>query len=238
MQRFLLQTDVLGNEEIILKDEEIIYQLTKVLRAKINDQVIFFDGKTFCDYIYKIQSIDKKNIIFSFVSQQQKLPESKGIHLYQALPNKIDKIEDIIQKWTEVGYSHFCFFRSERSQDIYISENKITRFEKIIQEASEQSGRNIVPHLSFCDNIEIQNIKGQNIFFHTDREWSQKLSDISFDLSCDINIFVGPEWGFSPKENDIFLQNNFTKVYLGNNILRTQTTWIVVWFYILQSNQK
>jgi 16S rRNA U1498 N3-methylase RsmE len=66
MQRFLLQTDVLAQEEIILKDEEIIYQLTKVLRAKINDQVIFFDGKTFCDYVYKIQSIDKKNIIFLF----------------------------------------------------------------------------------------------------------------------------------------------------------------------------
>lgn len=238
MQRFLLQTDVLAQEEIILKDEEIIYQLTKVLRAKINDQVIFFDGKTFCDYVYKIQSIDKKNIIFSFVSQQQKLPESKGVHLYQALPNKIDKIEDIIQKWTEVGYTHFCFFRSERSQDIYISENKITRFEKIIQEASEQSWRNIIPHLSFCDSLETQDIKGQNIFFHTDGEWSQKLSDILFDLSCDINIFVGPEWGFSSKENDRFLQNNFIKVYLGNNILRTQTTWVVVWFYILQNNTK
>ena len=238
MQRFLLQTDVLSQEEIILKDEEIIYQLTKVLRAKINDQVIFFDGKTFCDYVYKIQSIDKKNIIFSFVSQQQKSPESKGIHLYQALPNKIDKIEDIIQKWTEVGYTHFCFFRSERSQDIYISENKITRFEKIIHEASEQSWRNIIPRLSFCDSLDIQNIKGQNIFFHTDGEWSQKLSDISFDLSCDINIFVGPEWGFSSKENDRFLQNNFIKVYLGNNILRTQTTWVVVWFYILQNNTK
>lgn len=238
MHRFLLQTDVLGNEEIILKDEEIIYQLTKVLRAKINDQVIFFDGKTFCDYVYKIQSIDKKNIIFSFVSQQQKLPESKGVHLYQALPNKIDKIEDIIQKWTEVGYTHFCFFRSERSQDIYISENKITRFEKIIQEAVEQSGRNIVPQLHFLDVLDILSIKWQNIFFHTDADLSKKMSDISFDFSSEINIFVGPEWGFSSKENDIFLQNNFTKVYLGNNILRTQTTWIVVWFYILQNNQK
>lgn len=238
MQRFLLETDILEQEEIILKDEEIIYQLIKVLRAKPTDQVIFFDGQTFCDYIYEIKSIDKKNIIFSFISKQEKKEEFKGLSLYQSLPNKIDKIEDIIQKWTEIWYSHFYFFRSERSQDIYISENKILRFKKIIQEAVEQSWRNIIPQLHFLDNLDILNIKWQNIFFHTDVELSQKLSDISFDFSSEINIFVGPEWGFSPKENDIFLQNNFMKVYLGNNILRTQTTWIVVWFHILQNNTK
>lgn len=238
MQRFLLKTTVLGNDEIILQDEEIIYQLVKVLRAKNTDQVIFFDGENFFDYVYEIKSIDKKNIIFSFISKQEKKEEFVWLNLYQSLPNKIDKIEDIIQKWTEIWYSHFCFFRSERSQDIYISENKILRFEKIIREAVEQSGRNRVPEITFLDVLDITKIKWQKIFFHTDEMGAEKLSDIAFDFSSQINIFVGPEGWFSSKENDIFLQNNFLKAYLGNNILRTQTTGMVVWFYILQTNKK
>jgi 16S rRNA U1498 N3-methylase RsmE len=48
--------------------------------------------------MYEIRSIDKKNIIFTFVSKIQKEIEAKKLNLYQSLPNKIDKIEDIIQK--------------------------------------------------------------------------------------------------------------------------------------------
>lgn len=236
MQRFFLETSVLWESEIILKDEEIIYQLVKVLRVQNGEQVIFFDGKDFFDYMYEIRSIDKKNIIFTFVSKIQKEIEAKKLNLYQSLPNKIDKIEDIIQKWTEIWYSKFYFFRSERSQDLKISDNKILRFQNIIREASEQSGRNIIPEIHFLEKLDITQISGENIFFHTDTENTKKLWDISVDFHKEINIFVGPEWGFSPKENDIFLKHHFTKVYLGNNILRTQTTGIVVWFYILQKN--
>ncbi len=234
MQRFFLQTFYLWEKELILQDEEIIYQLVKVLRSKSWDQVIFFDGKTLFDYVYEVRSIDKKNIIFVFVSKIEKFQEQKILNLYQSLPNKIDKIEDIIQKWTEIWYNNFYFFRSERSQDLKLSENKVLRFEKIIQEASEQSGRNIIPQIYFLEKLNLSDMKGKNIFFHTDKNTSQKLSDISFDFSQEINIFVGPEWGFSQKENDEFLKNNFLKIYLGNNILRTQTTGVVTWFYILQ----
>lgn len=234
MQRFFLQTFYLWEKELILQDEEIIYQLVKVLRSKSWDQVIFFDGKTLFDYVYEVRSIDKKNIIFVFVSKIEKFQEQKILNLYQSLPNKIDKIEDIIQKWTEIWYNNFYFFRSQRSQDLKLSENKVLRFEKIIQEASEQSGRNIIPQIYFLEKLNLSDMKGKNIFFHTDKNTSQKLSDISFDFSQEINIFVGPEWGFSQKENDEFLKNNFLKIYLGNNILRTQTTGVVTWFYILQ----
>lgn len=235
MQRFFLETSVLWESQIILKDEEIMYQLVKVLRVQNGEQVIFFDGKDFFDYVYEITSVDKKNIIFSFVSKIEKDKEVKTLNLYQSLPNKIDKIEDIIQKWTEVWYAKFYFFRSERSQDVKLSESKIVRFQKIIKEASEQSGRNIIPEIYFLDKLDILKISWENIFFHTDSENTKKISDISVDFHKEINIFVGPEGGFSPKENDIFLKNNFIKIYLGNNILRTQTTGIVVWFYILQN---
>lgn len=234
MQRFLLKTSHLWEKQIILDDEEIVYQLVKVLRSKTWDEVLFFDYNNFTDFKYKISSIDKKNIIFSLLEKIQKPKEDYNIILFQALPNKIDKIEEIINAWTQVWYREFNFFRSERSQDLKISENKLERFRKIVSESSELSNRNIVPEINFLDQVILKNISGTKIFFHTDSEKSEKLKDLNLDFSKEINVFIWPEWWFSPKENEEFLKNDFIKVNLWNNILRTEVAPVVVWFYILQ----
>jgi 16S rRNA (uracil1498-N3)-methyltransferase len=62
------------------------------------------------------------------------------VSLYQALPNKYEKIEYILQKGVEVGISKFVFFRSDRSQKLLLSPAKIERFAAIAREAVEQCG--------------------------------------------------------------------------------------------------
>ncbi|MBW7954936.1 16S rRNA (uracil(1498)-N(3))-methyltransferase [Candidatus Gracilibacteria bacterium] len=233
MQRFYLNTDILGINEFILKDEEIIYQLSKVLRAKKGEKIIFFDGINLTDFIYEINLIEKKSIILNFVSKINKENIKKDLNLYQALPNKLDKIEEIIQKGTEIGYNNFYFYKSNRSQNIQLSPNKLVRLEKIIKEATEQSNRNTIPKIIFLTKLDLINIIGENIFFHTNLDNSKKLSELSLNFTKKINIFVGPEGGFDEKENEIFLKNKFIKINLGNNILRTENTPIVVGFYIL-----
>ncbi len=235
MQRFFIQTDLLWQKEIILNDSEIIFQLTKVLRSKISDEVLFFDWQTFFDYKYKINSIDKKHIIFSLVEKTVKESEEKKLVLFQALPNKIDKIEEIINSWTQVWFSEFNFFRSERSQDLKLTENKIERFKKIIIESSELSNRNIIPKINFLEKLDFTKITWEKIFFHTDLNNAIKLKDLNLDITQNINIFIWPEWGFSPKENDEFIKNWCKKVNLWSHILRTQVAPIVVWFFICQN---
>lgn len=233
MQRFYLNTDILWNDEFILKDEEIIYQLNKVLRAKIWDEVIFFNWISLIDFKYKINLIDKKSIIFSFISKIAKDFTNKDLDLYQALPNKLDKIETIIQKWTEIWYNNFYFYKSNRSQNLSLSLNKILRLEKIIKESVEQSNRNTIPKLYFLEKINLKDILWESVFFHTDLKNSKKINEINLDFTKKINIFVWPEWWFDEKENNLFLENNFIKINLWNNILRTENTPIVVGFYIL-----
>lgn len=62
------------------------------------------------------------------------------MHLYQALPNKLEKLEYIIQKSCEVGYQSITFFQAERSQILVLSESKKQRLQKIAIEAIEQCG--------------------------------------------------------------------------------------------------
>jgi 16S rRNA (uracil1498-N3)-methyltransferase len=235
MQRLFLPLINNENTVVITNSSPIYNQLTKVLRCKLSDEIIFFDWKKNLDLIYKIESITKQSIAFKLQKTVEKLDNSKiNINLYQSIPNKQEKIEYIIQKWVEVWYNSFCFFKSERSQNLKINENKIDRFKKIITEAVEQSGRNVLPELHFLEKIDLKSTKWQNIYFHTDKNKAKKLKELNIK-EWKINIFIWPEWGFSDNEIDIFDKTWFQKVNLWDSILRTETAWIVVWFYLLEN---
>lgn len=234
MQRFLFDTSDIWNDTLILQDKELLNQITKVLRSSVWDSFIFFNWEDYFDYKYSLSSFDKKNMIFKLESKIQKFVVQKNINLYQSLPNKLDKLELILQKWVEVWYKDFYIFKASRSQKLFISDNKIERLNKIIKEATEQSWRNTKPNLIFIDKVDLSNIKGQNIFFHTQNNNSISLKDIELDLKNTINVFVWPEWWFSDDEVESFTKNDFKQVYLWKNILRTETASIWVWFYINQ----
>ena len=237
MHRFYNPDFSIWEKNINIKDKNFLNQLIKVLRVKNWDKIILFNSIDNFDYLYEISSLEKKNILLSKIEKIEKKQEKKfEINLYQALPNKLSKIELILQKWVEVAIDNFYFFPACRSQKLIISENKKERLKKIIIEAVEQSWQNKIPKLIFLEkNFSLDfPWKNLNLFFHTKNNNSKLLKDINIKNYENINIFIWPEWGFSEKEIKNFLEKNFIQIYLWKNILRTETTWIVVWFFINQ----
>ncbi len=237
MQRFYFPDLEKVDDNIVLKNSEILNQLIKVLRVKKWVELSFFNGIDNIDFIFKIISIDKREI---YLEKQWELENNSEIdfdlNIFWALPNKLDKIEYIIQKWVEVGVTGFYFFKSERSQKLLLSPNKIERLNKIIIEAVEQSCRSRVPELIIEDNISLEDFKdNENILFHTQDENSSSLKELVLDYNKWINLFVWPEGGYSPEEIDIFKNLWFKKVHLWNRILRTETTWVVASFFLIQN---
>lgn len=123
----------------------------------------------------------------------------------------------------EVGVQEFIFFRSERSQKLVINERKIERFREIVREATEQCGGNKVPTITFLESIIPLPSDGLSYVFHTEDTDSKPISSIDKESSI-INLFVGPEGGFSPVEISFSQENNIQKIHLGARILRTETT--------------
>lgn len=237
MQRFYIRELNTTDFTFILNDIQIIHQLTKVLRIKVWEKVIFFDWNDNYDYIFQVKKIDKKDIILEQVWRNENNSEvAFELNLYQSMPNKQEKIEYIIQKWVEVWIKNFVFFRSERSQKLIISDNRLDRFTKIAIEAIEQSWRSYIPEIVFLDKLEFSLLKNdENIFFHTDPVNSILLKNLELNYSKNINIFVWPEGWFSDdeiKKMDILW---FKKSHLWDRILRTETTWIVTSFFIIQN---
>lgn len=231
MQRFY-KTDL--SDDFFINDKNFINQIVKVLRAKEWENFIFFDGKIQKDFIYKLEKIEKNKIFFTKIDEITKNSEINfDLNLFASLPNKIEKIEFIVQKATEIGVSNFYFWKSERSQKIFLNENKIERIKKIILEAVEQSGRNKIPEFKIFEKIDLEKIDWKNIFLHTKNENSKNLKDI--DFSPKINIFTWPEWWFSVEEIEFFEEKNWERIYLWDRILRTETAGIATSFFIIQN---
>ena len=252
MQRFYIP-HFKKEDEFLLNDKDtprtfptghIFHQLVKVLRVRKLEKIILFNWIDNLDLVFQITEINKKNIKLKFIEEVEKETELNfELNLYQALPNKLEKIEYILQKWVEVWFRKFVFYRSERSQKLIISDKKEERLKKIIIEAVEQSWRSFVPEFDLTSSsfpLE-EREKNVDIFLHTKNNNSQNLSQFinifstkGFSPLQNINIYIWPEWGFSEKEIEYFEKNNFSRIHLWNRILRTETAWVVVGFTLWQ----
>lgn len=207
--------------------------LIRVLRSKIGDDIIIFDGKG-SSYRAVIKSITMKDVLAEVIEFMQSDTESTfNIILIQGLL-KGEKMELVIQKTTELGVKEIIPAITTRSQ--VRDTNKISRWKKVAEDASRQSGRTEVPDIH-------QLIPFRDIFSDTSlykpyfrrckgllfwEEGGKELSRVKENLEeCpSLMIAIGPEGGFTREEVKIAESNGFIIASLGNRILRAETAAI------------
>ncbi len=219
MQLFITNQYTLQGNQIIIHDERVLYQSSKVLRYTSGDDFSLQDKQT--RYTVSIDARDKKSLQGIITDTQSQVWKLTSTTLVIAMTNKWDKIELICQKATEIGISNIIIRTSKRSVIQIISDTKLERVQTICLEAAEQSYNRIVPQISICKNIkELPKwyIAYQDgILHHTiwHNAWSPD------------TIIVWPEGGFEPSELQYFQDNQFPMVKLGDTIFRTETAAII-----------
>jgi len=210
------------------------------LRKKIGDVVFLFDGKG-NEYEAEIVKINESQIEFKIISTTQKDIEiATKINLYQSIP-KFKKFDFIIEKATELGVSKIIPVISERTQYSIPSESrnfsKLSRWQKIALSASKQSGRSVITEISaiknFKDALESLSIDSEKSLsiIPWECEENTNLKNILRTMNQEIrtiNLFIGPEGGFSSSEINIAQKCGVIPVSLGKRILRTETAPIFV----------
>lgn len=230
MQRFYITSPL--SIDITLTDADIVHQLTRVMRVGVWDEIVLFDGDG-SEYLYSIETITKKSITLRGIGRQFPATEpKKSITLYQALPNKLEKIEYILQKWVEVGIRRFVFFRSDFSQKLVISDAKQSRLISIAREALEQCGGLIMPEIVFDGNMPVPHSDERHITLDT-TGISLKMQEMPKNEA--ISLWVGPEGGWSPKEREKMKDNGFIFARFGERVLRTETAGVVVSFALFHA---
>jgi len=217
----------------------ITHQIVHVLRLQPGDEVTVLDGQGKA-YQVCLGALDPE-ILQAKILRVGENPIVLPLRIALFFPlSKRDKVEWILQKGTEVGVSAFYPFISDRSlvQDITLPDRKMTRWQSIIREAAEQSGRAILPDFHTPQNLS-SILSAEKGSFRLDAALvaavgagisplGLQLDRILKESSCHaLGLFIGAEGGFSDRELDTFRNAGHPLVSLGDTVLRMETAAIV-----------
>lgn len=224
--RIILPKEEIISEKITISGEKARY-LISVLRCIPGDDLQIFDGEGSV-YKSKISGIDNKKVILDIQEKSCCNSESNlNLILIQSIL-KGEKMDFVIQKATELGVNEIIPVVAERSQ--VRQTRKISRWRKIAEEASKQSGRAFVPVIHEFKNItDIFNSNKLNgiIFYEGGgislSEAIRLIKSESNILSQPFYVCIGPEGGFAEQEVKLAAEKGLVAVFLGKRVLRAET---------------
>lgn len=214
-------------EVVVITDGSVLNQWKNVFRYTQGVLVILFNGDG-NEYTYSIDSITSASCNLTLLSHSPSYIPTKKVTLYLSLIKK-DNFELVVQKVTELGVTNIVPIMSSRSEKKNLNEERLS---KITVEASEQCGRGDVPTVSPIITLskalgEIKNKESSFVLQMGGTPFSDtKLQEI-VKGSSDVNLFIGPEGGWSTDEEEIFNNLDISSVSLGNTVLRAETAAIV-----------
>lgn len=229
LNRFFGNFEFLG-KTIRIADAEILNQLKNVLRLKSGAEIILCDGKM-NEALCMIADFGKDFIDLNILEiNKNKSEPEKEIILYCSILKK-ENFELVVQKAVEIGVKKIVPIISAHTVKLGI---KPDRLEKIIREASEQSGRGILPVLSEVLDFEkaVSGAKTNdfNLFFDASGKDFSEMKLLPENNK--IGIFIGPEGGWSEEEIELAKKSGFQIASLGKLVLRAETAAIVASYLI------
>ena len=231
MHRFY-HSNPLGLNQIITLDEFASHHALRVMRVKVNDFLILFNGDGF-EYRGRVSDINKKTINVEILSKEKNNSESPiNINLFQSISSN-EKMDMVIQKATELGVSSIQPIFTSRSTiklSLDRTKKRLIHWKQVSISACEQSGRSKIPTIK--SPIEFDQISegiktnSLNLLLHPDN--LEESSNLPNEYSGDINVFIGPEGGFSQDEVLLLKKQNCINIKLGPRILRTETAPLAI----------
>jgi len=201
-------------------DKTQSHYISKVMRIKVGENFILFNQSG--EYKAKVENLVKGFVEFSIVKKLRSADASKEIWL-AFTPIKLNYLNLMIQKATELGVTKFMPIITERTIVRKINEKRIR---KIIIEASEQSNRLNLPELDKLKNLDefIKENAQTTVIFGDLNSNNKKINIKGSDPIC---ILIGPEGDFSLKEREnISKLKKIIPLNINQNILRSETAAI------------
>jgi len=201
-------------------DKSQSHYLTKVMRIGAGQNFSLFNKSG--EWEAKMENINKGIVEFSITKKLRSSENEKEIWL-AFTPIKLNYLNLMIQKATELGVTRFIPILTERTVVRKFNEKRIN---KIITEASEQSNRLNLPALDKLTKLNdfLKSNQNTNIIFGDLNTENNKLDIKNKNPLC---IVIGPEGDFSAKERESILKlKNIIPLKINKNILRSETAAI------------
>jgi 16S rRNA (uracil1498-N3)-methyltransferase len=209
-------------------DEREAHHLRDVLRLTTQTPVEIFDhaGNVGVGYLDKVSANQVTVLIQSIHAAPT---ESFRLILASAVP-KAARGDWMVEKLSELGVDTFIPLATERSVVLPEGKNKLDRWRRLASEASKQSHRSGVMQIESLTPLSKAILAAK----HAGQCWhlstapdAAPIRKIATQLSANtVALFIGPEGGWSPEEEQQFLQLKIPAVSLTQTILRIETAAI------------
>ena len=220
-----------SEDSAVLRKEQAAH-LARVLRARVGQEFDIVAGETVRRGV--IETIAEDAVMFSLheeVEAADALPLVIGLGII-----RFERMEWAIEKLTELGIAGIVPLAAERSEKhlVQSATKRVERWRKIAHESAQQSRRGDVPEISVpISSAEWlkQPLDGvQLLLSESERVGSlgAALDAAETNPAKTIYAAVGPEGGWTEREQAGFSKQGWKSVSLGPRILRAETAAIVV----------
>ena len=221
--RLFIDTIFVENESFQIIDQQAHY-LSNVMRVKMGDTLSVFNGWS-GEFEAKIINILKDKIICCCKDKIKEQEDEPKLSLCFSIIKK-NRLFSIIEKCTELGVSDFYPIVCARTQF-----NKINkaRMESNSIEAAEQTERLTIPNIESLKKLDelLESWEDDKTLIFCDENGGPPISNVLKGICNSVGILIGPEGGFSEKEQKHIMKHNFVRrASLGPRILRSDTAAI------------
>jgi 16S rRNA (uracil1498-N3)-methyltransferase len=222
-RRFFVSEIRRGTAELTGQDAE---HLVRVLRVEVGQKFEISDNRKI--YLAEVGTARKSLVSFNILEEISGGAQSVRITLFAAL-FKFDRFEWLIEKATELGASTIQPFEAERSERglVQASVKRLSRWQKIALEASQQSRRVHLPEVE--QTISLAKLLPQKatvqLFLDEDAKAPPILRQLPSDRSPEdhVALLLGPEGGWTDAERTNVMDHGWVPCSLGQTILRAET---------------
>jgi len=241
LRRFFVPAGALRARNVTLGPEQA-HRLSRVLRLRRGDRVVLTSGGR-REYEVQLTGVSAHAVTGVIVGELEAPPEPEvTLALYQSLI-RANRFDLVLEKGTEIGVARFVPVIAARSQvqSEEPSAARTERWNRLVVEAAEQSGRGRLPAvdapLPFADAIG----QGGGLRVLPWEEMATGGPGLGSYLRGlrerprQVSLYIGPEGGFQPDEIELARREGVALVTLGRRILRSETAGIVAAALVLDA---
>ncbi len=238
MHRFFAPPSSFHGRQLTL-DGALAHQIANVLRLRAGERILVLDNSGW-EMLVELDVIGPDRVGGQVLKRSLAGNEpAVKVVVYQSLL-KGDRFEYSLQKCTELGASAFVPLITSRTVVTTIADGegaRQRRWQRIVTEAAELSGRARIPHIgpAMLFPAACQLVAGlsiipweeervlplrqvlRNCFLEEDGMAPRAARPFS------INLFIGPEGGFTPEEVAMARRYEIVPVTMGPRVFRSET---------------
>ncbi|RKY02654.1 MAG: hypothetical protein DRP54_01340 [Spirochaetes bacterium] len=231
---FLDPSSIVGKSKVIINGEYYPY-LKNVLRVKKGSRLTAIISAKI--YELCVEKIEKNKIVCSIVSIDKKCDTFQiRLNVYQSLL-KFKKMDLVVSKLGEIGIEAFTPVICDRTvpRDVP-GKTRLERWKRLASEGGKSSGilrlMKIEPPAQFLKIIENMDGKEKEsaILFTPGSNYPHILDILNVNflkIFESVNIFFGPEGGFTEREIEMFSRIGGNVVNMGSITFRSDTAAII-----------